>query len=74
MSSMRASPGKAARPRSTRGIADAVAYGKDYIANPDLETRFKANAPLNKWDAMTFYAPGPHGYTDYPALETVAAE
>ena len=56
------------------GIADAVAYGKDYIANPDLVVRFKANAPLNKWDAATFYAPGPHGYTDYPALETVAAE
>jgi len=55
------------------GIADAVAYGKDYIANPDLETRFKANAPLNKWDAATFYAPGPHGYTDYPALEPATA-
>ncbi|HEY0106326.1 MAG TPA: alkene reductase, partial [Rhizomicrobium sp.] len=55
------------------GIADAVAFGKDYIANPDLAERFRANAPLNKWDATTFYAPGPEGYTDYPALETVAA-
>ena len=53
---------------------DAVAWGKDYIANPDLETRFKKNAPLNKWDAKTFYSAGPQGYTDYPALESVAAE
>ncbi|MEI9992821.1 MAG: alkene reductase [Rhizomicrobium sp.] len=55
------------------GVADAVAWGKDYISNPDLEKRFKANAPLNPWDAATFYAPGPHGYTDYPALEPATA-
>ncbi|MEJ0042412.1 MAG: hypothetical protein WDM81_09425 [Rhizomicrobium sp.] len=55
------------------GAADAVAWGKPYIANPDLETRFKANAPLNPWDAATFYAPGPKGYTDYPALEAATA-
>jgi 2,4-dienoyl-CoA reductase-like NADH-dependent reductase (Old Yellow Enzyme family) len=55
------------------GIADAVAYGKLYIANPDLETRFAKNAPLNEWDMKTFYAPGPHGYTDYPALGTATA-
>jgi len=51
------------------GIADAVAYGKAYIANPDLEIRFKQNAPLNEWDVKTFYSPGPGGYTDYPSLE-----
>jgi 2,4-dienoyl-CoA reductase-like NADH-dependent reductase (Old Yellow Enzyme family) len=56
------------------GAADAVAWGKDYIANPDLVERFKQNAPLNKWDAKTFYSAGPQGYTDYPALESVAAE
>lgn len=50
------------------GIADAVAFGKDFIANPDLVKRFATNAELNKWDADTFYAPGPKGYTDYPAL------
>jgi 2,4-dienoyl-CoA reductase-like NADH-dependent reductase (Old Yellow Enzyme family) len=55
------------------GIADAVAWGKDYIANPDLETRFKKNAPLNKWDAKTFYSAGPQGYTDYPALDLQVA-
>jgi 2,4-dienoyl-CoA reductase-like NADH-dependent reductase (Old Yellow Enzyme family) len=55
------------------GAADAVAWGKDYIANPDLEARFKKNAPLNKWDVKTFYSPGPQGYTDYPALDLQVA-
>ncbi|NYE60581.1 2,4-dienoyl-CoA reductase-like NADH-dependent reductase (Old Yellow Enzyme family) [Duganella sp. 1224] len=50
------------------GKADAVAFGKDYIANPDLVERLKADAPLNKWNADTFYAVGATGYTDYPAL------
>ena len=54
------------------GTADAVAYGKLYISNPDLETRFKQNAPLNDWDVKTFYSPGPGGYTDYPSLEDAA--
>jgi hypothetical protein len=55
------------------GVADAVAYGKLYISNPDLETRFAKGGPLNAWDMKTFYSPGPHGYTDYPALETAVA-
>jgi 2,4-dienoyl-CoA reductase-like NADH-dependent reductase (Old Yellow Enzyme family) len=55
------------------GEADAVAWGKPFIANPDLVERFAKNAPLNEWNSSTFYAPGPHGYTDYPALETAAA-
>lgn len=50
------------------GKADAVAFGKDYIANPDLVERLKAGAPLNPWKAETFYGPGEEGYTDYPAL------
>ena len=50
------------------GVADAVAFGKLIIANPDLVARFKANARLNDWDAETFYVGGPKGYTDYPAL------
>ncbi|HQT47329.1 MAG TPA: alkene reductase [Acidocella sp.] len=52
------------------GEADAIAWGKTYIANPDLVERFAHNAPLNAPDTSTFYTPGPHGYTDYPALET----
>jgi 2,4-dienoyl-CoA reductase-like NADH-dependent reductase (Old Yellow Enzyme family) len=51
-----------------KGEADAVAFGKDFIANPDLVQRFKVNAPLNKWNPATFYASGPEGYIDYPAL------
>jgi 2,4-dienoyl-CoA reductase-like NADH-dependent reductase (Old Yellow Enzyme family) len=50
------------------GIADAVAFGKAYIANPDLLARFKMGAPLNEWDMDTFYSGGAKGYTDYPAL------
>ncbi len=55
------------------GTADAVAWGKQFIANPDLVERFKRGAPLNALDASTLYAPGPHGYTDYPALEEALA-
>jgi N-ethylmaleimide reductase len=50
------------------GDADAIAYGKPYIANPDLVARFKVDAPLNKPDPSTFYGAGPKGYTDYPTL------
>lgn len=50
------------------GEADAVAFGKLFIANPDLPRRFALNAPLNTPVPETFYASGPEGYTDYPAL------
>lgn len=50
------------------GAADAVAFGKLFIANPDLPERFKLDAPLNTPDPSTFYAQGPKGYTDYPSL------
>ena len=49
------------------GFADAVAFGKLFIANPDLPRRFKEHAPLNAWDTATFYSGGVQGYTDYPA-------
>ena len=51
-----------------RGDADAVAYGRLYIANPDLERRFALGAELNEPDVPTFYTPGPKGYVDYPPL------
>lgn len=51
------------------GKADAVAFGKLFIANPDLPLRFANHAPLNRPEPNTFYAPGPHGYTDYPSLQ-----
>jgi 2,4-dienoyl-CoA reductase-like NADH-dependent reductase (Old Yellow Enzyme family) len=50
------------------GKADAIAFGKDYISNPDLVERLQTGAPLNQWNAETFYAVGATGYTDYPAL------
>ncbi len=55
------------------GTADAVAWGKAFIANPDLVKRFANNAPLNKPVPETFYGQGSTGYTDYPFLETVNA-
>lgn len=51
------------------GDADLVAFGKLYIANPDLVERFKRHAPLNPVDATTYYGGGAKGYTDYPFLE-----
>lgn len=51
------------------GGADAVAFGKDFIANPDLPRRFALGAPLNAQNPKTFYGQGLEGYTDYPALE-----
>jgi 2,4-dienoyl-CoA reductase-like NADH-dependent reductase (Old Yellow Enzyme family) len=50
------------------GAADAIAFGKAYISNPDLVRRLQLDAPLNEWKAETFYAPAEEGYTDYPAL------
>ena len=54
------------------GHADGVAFGKLFIANPDLVARFKENAALNQPDNDTFYGGGAKGYTDYPTLEAVA--
>jgi len=51
------------------GWADAVAFGVPFLANPDLPERLHRRAPLNEADPSTFYASGPKGYTDYPALE-----
>ncbi|WP_028999927.1 alkene reductase [Azohydromonas australica] len=50
------------------GRADAVSFGRAFIANPDLVTRLKTGAPLNAPNPQTFYTPGPVGYIDYPAL------
>jgi hypothetical protein len=55
------------------GEADAVAFGKLFLANPDLPRRFALGAPLNAWNSDTFYSDGAIGYTDYPPLEEQAA-
>jgi len=57
----------------TSGAADLVAFGRPYLANPDLEKRFEAGAELNQADFNTFYAAGAAGYTDYPALQEKTA-
>ncbi len=55
----------------TSGYADAVSYGRPFIANPDLPERLKQNAKLNTPDPSSFYGGDTKGYTDYPALEQV---
>jgi N-ethylmaleimide reductase len=51
------------------GTADLIAFGRAFIANPDLLKRLALGAPLNAPDKSTFYGGGAAGYTDYPALE-----
>ncbi|AJJ11213.1 flavin oxidoreductase / NADH oxidase family protein [Yersinia rohdei] len=51
-----------------KGFIDAVAFGRSYIANPDLVARLQQQAPLNEPDGETFYGGGAKGYTDYPTL------
>ncbi|VVM06639.1 alkene reductase [Methylacidimicrobium tartarophylax] len=55
------------------GVADAIAFGKLFLANPDLPERFRRQAPLNAPDPSTFYGGGEKGYTDYPSLQTTGA-
>ena len=52
----------------TEGRADAVSFGKSFIANPDLVERFRTGAELNTPDPSTFYGGGEKGYVDYPVL------
>ncbi|MFN3614967.1 MAG: alkene reductase [Rubrimonas sp.] len=54
------------------GAADAVAFGRPFIANPDLVTRLRTGAPLNDLDPATLYGGGAKGYTDYPRLSDAA--
>ncbi len=50
------------------GRADAVAYGRAFLANPDLLRRLQLRAALNEPDPTTFYGGGAAGYTSYPTL------
>ncbi|ACI52055.1 NADH:flavin oxidoreductase/NADH oxidase [Gluconacetobacter diazotrophicus PA1 5] len=60
--------GASAEAAIEEGRADAVAFGKTFIANPDLPERLKIGADLTPPDASTFYGEGARGYTDYPTL------
>jgi len=55
------------------GMADAVAFGKAFISNPDLVQRLRDDAPLAPLVRETLYGGGAEGYTDYPALQTTEA-
>ena len=48
------------------GAADLIAFGRPYIANPDLVEQMRLGAELAAPDDTTFYTPGEEGYTDYP--------
>ena len=52
-----------------RGEADAIAFGRTFLANPDLPERIRQHAPLNADVQATWYSQGPEGYTDYPTLD-----
>lgn len=56
------------------GAADAVAFGRPFISNPDLVKRFATGAPLSPWIQETFYADGAKGYIDYPCLKAACCE
>ena len=51
------------------GYIDAAAFGRDFIANPDLADRIRQDAPLNEQHPESFYGGGAEGYTDYPYLD-----
>ena len=55
------------------GLVDLVAFGRPFIANPDLVERFRHDQPLTPGDVDTFYQGGEKGYTDYPVLYKKAA-
>jgi N-ethylmaleimide reductase len=54
------------------GWADAIAFGRLFIANPDLPERLRSNMPLNRYDRATFYGGNAKGYTDYPYSNAAA--
>jgi N-ethylmaleimide reductase len=54
------------------GEADAIAFGRPFIANPDLADRIRESLPLNAPDPSTFYSRGPVGYVDYPTAAVAA--
>ena len=51
------------------GEANAIAWGQQFIANPDLPERFAVGADLNEPRPETYYGEGEEGYTDYPFME-----
>ena len=65
--------GTTGQARLDQGVADAISFGRTFIANPDLVDRIRDGAPLNAANPRTFYSPGREGYTDYPQRGEQAA-
>ena len=65
--------GDSAQERLDEGVADAIAFGRTFLANPDLIQRIRQGADLNAPDSKTFYSGGPRGYVDYPTLDEAEA-
>lgn len=63
--------GESAEESIKNGDADAVAFGRNFIANPDLVARLKTGSELNRYDRSTFYGGNAAGYTDYPTFEEI---
>ncbi len=61
--------GTSAQAKLDESIADAVSFGRPFIANPDLVGRIRDGSRLNHWDVATFYTQGREGYTDYPSAK-----
>ncbi|MCR6735168.1 MAG: alkene reductase [Afipia sp.] len=65
--------GKSAEAAVSAGHADAIAFGRTFISNPDLVERVRSGAPLNPYNRATFYGGEEAGYTDYPTLKELEA-
>jgi 2,4-dienoyl-CoA reductase-like NADH-dependent reductase (Old Yellow Enzyme family) len=65
--------GEKAQAALDSGVADAIAFGRTFLANPDLPARLRAGIPLTKDNMATWYSQGPEGYTDYPVAEMAGA-
>ncbi|WP_066798051.1 alkene reductase [Sphingomonas soli] len=59
---------KRAQEEIASGLADGIAFGRPFLANPDLVERLRRDAPFNAPNVATFYTQGTEGYTDYPSL------
>lgn len=62
-----------AQAKLDEGVADAISFGRTFLANPDLPERLRTGAALNPSETQTWYSQGPEGYVDYPALEDARA-
>ena len=57
--------------KTANNVADAVAFGRYFISNPDPPKRIEIGLPLTPYDRSTFYTFDPEGYTDYPFYPSV---